>query len=232
MSTSEWAKKEIELACKYERGDKDPEEWDYGCACYESAYKAFQSLMEDGHSRLSISSVKDILIRLIDFKPLTPIEDTPDIWGNMYSCDGDNYVSYQCKRMSSLFKHVYKDGTVEYTDVDRLVCVYKDEIDGFCWHSNVVDKFFNELYPITMPYYPFTRPWIVQCTECLSDPKNGDFDTIGIWSACKPNGEYISIEKFLKETDKGWTEISRNEYNSRFLKEIERRKKTYGFETL
>lgn len=86
MSTSEWAKKEIELACKYERGDKDPEEWDYGCACYESA--------------------------------------------------------------------------------------------------------------------------------------------------CKPNGEYISIEKFLKETDKGWTEISRNEYNSRFLKEIERRKKTYGFETL
>lgn len=64
------------------------------------------------------------------------------------------------------------------------------------------------------------------------DPKNGDFDTIGIWGACKPNGEYISIEKFLKETDKGWTEISRNEYNSRFLKEIERRKKTYGFKTL
>lgn len=175
MSMSEWAKKEIELACKLERDGKDPEEWDCGCACYESAYKAFQSLIEDDHSGMSIGFTKDILNRLIDFKPLTPIEDTPDIWGVMYSCDGDNYVSYQCKRMSSLFKHVYKDGTVEYTDVDRLVCVYKDETDGFYWHSNVVDKIFNELYPITMPYYPFTRPWIVQCTECLSDPKKWGF---------------------------------------------------------
>ena len=50
----EWAKREIEIACKRERGDKDPNEWNYGVACYESAYKAFKSLMEDEHSGCSI----------------------------------------------------------------------------------------------------------------------------------------------------------------------------------
>ena len=45
----EWAKREIELACKRERGDKDPNKWDYGVACYESAFKAFNSLLEDEH---------------------------------------------------------------------------------------------------------------------------------------------------------------------------------------
>ena len=44
MKTSEWAKKEIELAKKRERGDKLETEWDYGCACYDSALKAFLSL--------------------------------------------------------------------------------------------------------------------------------------------------------------------------------------------
>lgn len=39
MSMTEWAKREIEIAIKKERGDGDPNEWDYGCACYESAYK-------------------------------------------------------------------------------------------------------------------------------------------------------------------------------------------------
>ena len=42
MNMLEWAKNEIEIACKRERGDKDPNEWDYGAACYESAFKAFE----------------------------------------------------------------------------------------------------------------------------------------------------------------------------------------------
>jgi hypothetical protein len=61
MNMADWAKNEIEIACKNERGDKNPEEFDYGCACYESAYKAFQSLMEDGHSGMSIGFTKAIL---------------------------------------------------------------------------------------------------------------------------------------------------------------------------
>ena len=49
MSMLEWAKREVEIACKRENPDKKEGEFDYGCACYESALKAFESLCEDGH---------------------------------------------------------------------------------------------------------------------------------------------------------------------------------------
>ena len=108
MSMKEWAKREIELACKHERGDMPENEWDYGCACYESAYKAYQSLMEDGHNGMSIGFTKNILNRLIDGKPLTAIYDTPDVWNDV-TYRSEEYRSYQCRRMSSLFKDVYHD---------------------------------------------------------------------------------------------------------------------------
>ena len=76
----QWAKREIELVCKRELGGKDPTEWDYGVACYESAFKAYKSLMEAEHSGYSIGITMNILNRLVQCKPLTPIEDTPDIW--------------------------------------------------------------------------------------------------------------------------------------------------------
>ena len=76
----EWAEREVQIACKRENPDRKEGEWDYGCACYDSALKAFNSLMEDGHSGMSIEFTKQILNRLIDGKPLTPIEDTEDVW--------------------------------------------------------------------------------------------------------------------------------------------------------
>lgn len=81
MSMLEWAKNEVAIASKRERGDKPEGEWDYGCACYDSAMRAFESLLGDGHSGMSIGFTKNILNRLIDGKPLTPIEDTEEVWG-------------------------------------------------------------------------------------------------------------------------------------------------------
>ena len=69
-----WAKKEVEIACKKENPNRKDGEFDYGCACYESALKAFQSLCEDGHSGFSIGMTQAILNRLINGEPLTPIE--------------------------------------------------------------------------------------------------------------------------------------------------------------
>lgn len=43
--------------------------------------RAFESLLGDGHSGMSIGITKNILNRLIDGKPLTPIEDTEEVWG-------------------------------------------------------------------------------------------------------------------------------------------------------
>lgn len=215
MSMSEWAKNEIEIACKRERGDKNPDEWDYGCACYESAYKAFLSLMDDEHSGFSIGVRKSILNRLIDGKPLTPIEDTPDIWGDDAICEFDNCTTYQCKRMSSLFKDVYKDGTVKYHDVNRFYCCDRDNHNSCGWYDEFISQLLDTLFPIVMPYNPASKPWYVYCTDGLSDPKNGVFDTIGIWYILKPDGERVEINRFFKEGEDDWIEICQQEYDSR-----------------
>lgn len=78
MNMRDWAKREIEIATK--REDADNDELDYRRACFESAYKAFECLLEDDHSGMSIKVTQSILNRLINHKVLTPIEDTPDIW--------------------------------------------------------------------------------------------------------------------------------------------------------
>ena len=119
MTMTNWAKREVEIACAHERGDKIPDEWDYGCACYKSAYKAYQCLMGDGHSGMSIGFTKNILNRLIDGKPLTPIQDTPAVWE--MPTDYDDKISYQCNRMFSLFKDVYTDGRVLYHHAGRVL---------------------------------------------------------------------------------------------------------------
>ena len=118
----EWAQKEIELAIESEKkASEGTNEWEYGVACYESAMKAYKALLADNHSGMSIQITKNILNRLIDGKCLTPIEDTPDVW-NEITESADGSKEYQCKRMSSLFKKVATDGTVTYSDIDRVSC--------------------------------------------------------------------------------------------------------------
>lgn len=46
MSMMEWAKREVEIASKRERGDKPESEWDYGCACYDSALRRLRAFVE------------------------------------------------------------------------------------------------------------------------------------------------------------------------------------------
>lgn len=120
MDIKTWAEREAAIRIEFERKDKDTDEsfFNYGTACVESALKAFNCLMEDGHSGMSIGFTKAFLNRLIDGKPLTPIEDTDDIWEFIWEHDG--VKTYQCTRMSSLFKDEYSDGTVKYHDVDRV----------------------------------------------------------------------------------------------------------------
>lgn len=212
MSMLDWAKREIEIASKRERGDKPEGEWDYGCACYDSAYKAFKSLCEDGHSGYSIGVTKHILNRLIDGKPLTPIEDKDEVW-NLWHED-DKGMHYQCKRMSSLFKDVAKDGTVSYSDINRYYCVSKDN-PMVSWHNGFVHKIYSELYPLTMPYMPTNRADEVVCAELLTDPKNGDYDTLAILYINRANGERVEVNRYFKEGETSFVEISLEEYKVR-----------------
>ena len=127
---SDWAAREVALASQKERESaEDKDDWDYGVACYESALRAYRSLERDGHSGMSIQITKSILNRLIDGKCLTPIEDDPDIWTKVEFGENDPIQHFQCKRMSSLFKDVTEDGTVTYSDVNRVQLINKESPD-------------------------------------------------------------------------------------------------------
>lgn len=222
MNMLDWAKKEVEIACKRERGNAPEGEWDYGCACYESALKAFESLMGDGHSGMSISITQNILNRLIDRKPLTPIEDTDDVWNVCTHIDDGLIATYRCKRMSSLFKDIFTDGTVKYIDVDRAYGVDIRDPNS-TWYSSLIMGIVNDMFPITMPYMP-ERPMEVYCEELLTDRANGNYDTVGIFYAIKTeNGEpqKIEINRYFKEDPNGgWMEIDKKEYDERYERRL------------
>lgn len=210
-----WAESEVALACQHERSvSGSEEEWDYGCACYESALRAYHSLCMDGHSGFSIGLTKQILVRLIEGKPLTPIEDTEDVWSNISDISGlrGEEVNYQCKRMSSLFKYVYADGTVKYTDIERYYC--KDIHTGGTYRFGIVAKIIDEMEPITMPYIPHDKPYVVYCEDFRFG--GGDFDTFGVLYMNDPKGNTIQINRYFKEAEEGgMMEITADEYNER-----------------
>ena len=206
-----WAEEEIRLACNING--------EYARACYNSAIRAYKSLLKDGHSGASIHLTHEILNRLIDMKPLTAIEDVPEVWNDisMRKSDEGTVEQYQCKRMSSLFKDVYDDGTVKFTDVDRVSCI---DIDNptISWHCRLGDNIVDELFPIEMPYYPTKDPYKLYKEDFLVDPENGDYDTQGFFYLITPYGDKIEVNKFYKEQDSEWVEIEVEEYNDRKIK--------------
>lgn len=223
-SMLDWAKREVEIACEKENPNRKEGEFDYGCACYGSALKAFESLFEDGHSGLSIKITQAILVRLLNGQPLTPIEDTDDIWDIRPRLSKDGLKIYQCKRMGSLFKNIYDDGTVRYDDVNRSYCVDIHDPD-ITYRFELVSRIIDEMFPITMPYMP-GDPIGVYCEDFLTDKKNAFFDTVGVFYALKTeNGrqEKIEINRFFKEPegnkdggeDGKLIEISKEEYYER-----------------
>lgn len=208
MGLIEWAEKEVEIACKRENPDRKVGEWDYGCACYESALKAYKSLCEDGHSGFSWSVTRAILERLMNGQPLTPIEDTDDIWSEI-TCKHDGIAEYQCKRKSSLFKEVHPDGRIEYHDVDH--CCVVEEGKDISWSSGFISKLIHQMFPIQMPYNPAGKPIKVVVKEELFNPEKGDYDAMQV-KYCIRNGERIDINRYFIEGTRTWIEVDKDEY--------------------
>lgn len=215
MGMKEWAKMEVEIACKRENPDRKEGEFDYGCACYESALKAFESLCEDGHSGFSIGLTKNILNRLIDGKPLTPIEDTEDVWGAVIDRRDNGDIVYQCKRMRALFKTVHTDGSVTYDVNDRFVGVDTNS-QNVTFSAGYIRRIMEKIVgPISMPYMPEDNPYYVYCEDFLYDPKNGDFDTVGLLYYKTPSGERKELNIFLADKDGELVRIKPDEYYER-----------------
>lgn len=223
MSTINWAENEIEIVRNRLKSSPEEEgsENDYILGCYESAFKAFKSLLEDGHSGMSISITKSILIRLIDGRPLNDIQDTEDVWNEVSRLSKD-VKEYQCSRMSSLFKKVYPDGSVKYNDIDRAVCVNVDDPRNL-FHGYGC-RILDEMFPIEMPYSPSSKQYKIYCKEFLYDEDGGDFDTLGVLYAISPEGEKINIERYFKDVKgtPGWVEINSDEYLYRMYHQFRR----------
>ena len=228
MSMTDWARHEVELACKREAPDRNEGEWDYGCFCYESALKAYESLVNDNHSGMSWNITKNILIRLMEDKPLTPIEDVPEVWNDVTYGRNDGAKTYQCNRILSLFKYVYPDGTVKYNDVQRYYCLDNDS--NIPYTGGGASDILNKMFPITMPYSPKDKPYVFRCGTFLTDRKNGDFDTKAYYTVTDPDGNEIVISRYFAEVNGKWEEIPYNEFLKRVHKHntrerIEKRKK-------
>ena len=116
--------------------------------------------------------------------------------------------------MSSLFKYVAKDGSASYSDVGRFYCTYKDDPRA-SWFNGFVANIYDEMYPLTFPYMPNSRPDVIVCDELLTDRKNGDYDTIAILYIRRANGEKVEVNRYFKENDVSFTEISLEEYKER-----------------
>lgn len=211
MNINNWMDNEIE---KY--GAKDG----YTRSILESAKRAVSTLAEDGHSGYSIALTKSIIDRFIDFKPLTPLTGSDDEWFDCYDRI-DDYISYQNKRCTSFFKHVYKDGSVKYIDVDRFT--YEDVDTKIRWHcggyKSVIKRFFGE---ITVPYVVPDKPIVIYKHDFLYDPSNGDYDTTWLEYAILPSGERIDINAYLADKGPGpMVEITMEEYLERKKNKIE-----------
>ncbi|MCF0126035.1 MAG: hypothetical protein HUJ68_09850 [Clostridia bacterium] len=210
MSLSEWAENEVKIASEKED--------DYGKLCYESALKAFKSLMDDGHSGMSFGITKNILIRLMEEKPLKPIEDTEDVWvKNLWEKDGKENCSYQCKRMSSLFKEI-KDGKTTYHDVGRAVYREFNGHDWMTWGNGDVARLIDEMFPIIFPYYPPAGKYIVEGFSFDSvNAQPGEVDTKAYWTLKEPEGKIHKLNKFYIEKDEKWVETDFDEYKNRLF---------------
>lgn len=225
MNILDWAKKEVEIACKRENPDWDGKSFDYGCACYQSALKAYESLCNDEHSGASFAITKSILIRLMNHLPLKPILDEDFIIDQNMPQDNPEYLkkrglksNIQCPRMFGLFRYEDLNGKVTYHDVDRAVGI---DTDGITYHSGLTSQYVDKLFPITMPYYPPAGKYYVYTDTFLLDSKNGDFDHRAILYIKTPEGDKVDINEFFKEVDGEWTSITKEEFYNNKEKRID-----------
>ena len=56
---------------------------------------------------------------------------------------------------------------------------------------------------------------VIVCDELLTDRKNGDFDTLAVLYIQRSHGEKVEVNRYFKEGEKSFIEISPEEYEER-----------------
>ena len=222
MSMYDWARQEVQLA-KAELKKNKNDEAQYMIACYDSALRAYEKLMKDGHTGTSFAITRGILEKLMNEIPLIPLEDTKIMWNHAY--DRENEATFQHKRMPSLFKTVNKKtGIVRFSDNDRILCKNPVDTSSAYFHSGFITRIIDGMFPIEFPYMPTKEKYIAYVTDFLMDPANGDFDTMNLVSVKLPTGEVRPINLYYKEENGRWSLITQDEWIGRKKKAFERKK--------
>lgn len=206
----DWAELEVEIATK----NSD----EYTKGCYESALKAFKSLCEDGHSGCSISITSNILKRLLDNKPLSPINET-DFPDEPYFTDKNGVKHFQCYRKGGLFKKEYPDGTIKYIDIDRYYA-YDIENTNIKYSGKLIEDIVDEMFPIKMPYNA-NKSYAVATDTFLLKRENGDYDHKAVLFIKDEEGNKYDVNKFFKEENDNFVEISKEEFYGSKLNRID-----------
>ncbi|MDE7242883.1 MAG: hypothetical protein K2O18_02750, partial [Oscillospiraceae bacterium] len=175
-------------------------------------------------SGFSIQMTNSILNRLIDGRVLTPIEATPDIWtdsSEVFS-KGTKNKHYQCKRMSSLFKVVAPDGTVTFSDTNRVQGINVESPD-VAFTSGFLTNLIDAIVPIEFPYLPSGKKFKVVVDQFLVDPKNDDFDTVGYLYFTTPDGTKVELNRYFKEVDGKLVQIEKAEFDKRKAQRVDKK---------
>ena len=217
-----WAETEVRLACENERRQCNGDEAEYGIRCYESALKAFKCLLEDNHSGMSIQITKQILNRLIDHKPLTPITNSDDEWFFAWDDIELHTSTYKDLRVGGLYKTEYQDGRIEVSDIRRVFCKDINNPNATFTNSFITD-IVDKMYPITLPYMPYSEPIIVYTEDFLYDTNlHYDSDTLAVYHLDHPEYGKEMIGRYFKDIDGKFVEIDVEEFIKRKAEYVKR----------
>ena len=119
-------------------------------------------------------------------------------------------------------KDVAEDGTVTYSDVNRVQLINKESPD-IPFRNGFGTRLIDKMYPITLPYFPADKKFKIIVEEFLTDEKNGDFDTVGYLQLILPNGEVVDLNGYFKDGPDGMIRIEQAEYEERKARRIDKK---------
>ncbi|MEX3710872.1 hypothetical protein ABFV99_00555 [Cytobacillus horneckiae] len=129
----DWYRKELEALIEE---DDDIQE-----VVNNNILEVMEVLSKQGHSGYSIGYVRDILYRLLSYKPLTPLTGEEDEWEDVTELN-DGVNMQQNKRCSTVFRHNNDNSTAYYIEAR----VFSDD-GGESWFTNG-----NSHSEITFPF--------------------------------------------------------------------------------
>lgn len=211
FNPNEWIKNEISLV----KGNLSDEK----IKLYEEAEKILLKLLSEDYGMNNIHEIMSIIGRLVNRKPLTPIEDKEEEW----YVEKKPILPKNCKgiscgnRITPLVKYTKMDDEVKYIDMDRVECVNLKTRKVF--ESSFITELVYNMYPITLPYYIPDKNYRVYLSF---DDRVAEWVVLGIFRAVwverleTPNGDIVPIDKCFKYklgNGGNYIEITKDEYN-------------------